>query len=97
MVKEIMEVIATVQGEIRAEIIRGLLSAQGIPVTLIQEGAGKAYGLQVGPLGEVQVLVPSSYSSMATRVLEDCEAGLFEGDINQLESEQSDSDEIKDL
>ncbi len=72
------EMVAQVLGELQAELLRGLLEAQGIPVTLIQEGAGRAYGINVGPLGEIQILVPSSHSQRARRVLADYNAGLFE-------------------
>jgi hypothetical protein len=78
MQSEHWEIIAHVSGEIQAEILRGLLEAQGIPVTLNQEGAGRAYGISMGPMGEVQLMVPSRYSQHARQVLADYEAGLFE-------------------
>jgi hypothetical protein len=40
-----------VSGGIQAEILRGLLESQGIPVWLNQEGAGKAYGITLPALG----------------------------------------------
>jgi hypothetical protein len=66
-------------GELEAELIRGLLEAQGIPAILNQEGAGRAYGLGVGPLGMVQILVPQSALANARKVLDDYYAGKFEG------------------
>lgn len=71
-------VVTTVSGEIQAEIIKGLLEAQGISVFLNQEGAGRAYGIGVGPLGEVQLLVPHTQEEAAQQVLADYEAGKFE-------------------
>lgn len=73
--QEVIEVF----GELEAELLRGLLEAQGIPVILNQEGAGRAYGLNVGPLGTVQILVPASAVQNARQVLDDYYAGKFEG------------------
>ena len=77
MPDETWEIVAEVYGEIQAEMLRGLLEAQGIPVTLNQEGAGRAYGLNVGPLGMVQIMVPSHHSLEARQVLEDYQSGKF--------------------
>ena len=73
-------VIGIVPGDLQAEILRGFLEAQGIPVLLSQEGAGRAIGLSVGPLGEVEILVPEQNQLEATRLLADYHAGLFETD-----------------
>jgi hypothetical protein len=79
MSDESWETVEEVYGELQAEILRGLLEAQGIPVYLNQEGAGRAYGLNVGPLGGVQLMVPASLLETARQVLEDYYAGKFEG------------------
>lgn len=72
--------IESVFGDLQAEILRGLLEAQGIPVLLSQEGAGRAMGLSVGPLGEVEILVPEDYHQQALQVLADYRAGRFESE-----------------
>lgn len=72
------EIVAEISGEVQAELLRGLLEAQGIPVLLNQEGAGRAYGLNVGPLGVVQILTPTASAKEARRVLADYYAGVFE-------------------
>jgi hypothetical protein len=72
------ELIANVSGELQADILRNLLEAQGIKVFLNQEGAGRAYGLTVGPMGEVQVLVPENQSEAARQVVDDYYAGKFD-------------------
>ena len=59
--------------------MRGLLEAQGIQVWLNQEGAGAAYGINVGPLGTVEVLVPTSAVEQARQVLDAYYQGEFEG------------------
>ena len=70
--------IVTVQGELQAEVIRGLLEAQGIPVHLSQEGVARAYGLGVGPLSEVDIMVPENFVQAAERVIEGYQNGEFE-------------------
>ena len=67
-----------VQGELQAEILRGLLEAQGIPVELSQESAARIYGLGVGPLAEVEFLVPEEKLSEAKAIFEDYKSGKFE-------------------
>ena len=79
--------IITVQGELQAEVVRGLLEAQGIPVHLSQEGVARAYGLGVGPLSEVDILVPDNYHQVAEKVIESYQAGEFEEMGDQLEED----------
>jgi hypothetical protein len=74
------EVVDEVNGNLEAEILRGLLQAQGIEVRISQEGAGKALGLGVGRLGRVQILTPAYDSENAREVLEKYYAGEFERD-----------------
>ena len=70
--------LASVHGDLQAELVRGLLEAQDIPVLLSQEGAGLAIGLTVGPLGEVKILVPGIHLSQARTILSQYKAGTFE-------------------
>lgn len=74
------ETIEEVYGDIQAELLRGLLEAQGIPVMLNQEGAGRAYGMTVGTLGLIQVCVPSNLAESGRRVVEDYYAGKYEAE-----------------
>lgn len=76
-------VLEAIAGELQAELLRGLLEAQGIPVQLSQEGAGRAIGLSVGPLGEVDVLVPSDRLAEAQQVMADYYAGRFENSLEE--------------
>lgn len=89
MSEEKWELIIEVSGELQADILRNLLEVQGIKVFLNQEGAGRAYGLTVGPMGQVQVLVPEHQSREAHQIVEDYYAGKFESD----EGDYSDLDE----
>jgi len=67
-----------VQGQLQAEILRGLLEAQGIMVWINQEGAARAYAVSVGTLGMVEILVPTSAVEQARLVLEAYHRGDFE-------------------
>lgn len=78
MVEENWEAIDKVAGDIQAEMLRGLLEAQGYKVWLSQEGAGRAYGLTLSTLGAVQILVPAESAPGARKVIEDYYAGLYE-------------------
>jgi hypothetical protein len=79
MPEENWEVVEEIGGSFQAEILRGLLEAQGISVVLSQEGAGhSAYVATVGPLGRVQILVPAHQLSSARKILDDYYSGAYE-------------------
>lgn len=80
MSAEKWEVITEVPGDLQAEILRNLLEVQGIEVFLNQEGAGRAVGLTLGPMGQVQVMVPQHQSEEARQIVEDYYQGKFESD-----------------
>ena len=52
-----------------AEIIRGLLEAQGVPVMLFEEAVGRVVPLTVGSAAWVQVVVPAQNEERAKQVL----------------------------
>lgn len=72
------EVVYLASGRIEAESIKILLESFGITAFINQESAGRTYGLTVGPLGMVEVLVPNEQVSQAKKVLEDMESGKLE-------------------
>jgi len=85
------EVLDQVSGSARAEILKGLLEAQGIKVVLSQEGIGESiYPVTVGPLSEIQILVPDSQLQDALQILADYKDGFYE---NLSDSEISDGQE----
>ena len=53
-----------------AHIVAGRLQSEGIPTWVHQEPVGSAYGITVGPLGEVRVLVRSDDYERALAILE---------------------------
>jgi hypothetical protein len=81
-------VLDDIPGMMDVEILKGLLEAQGIPVVLSQEGAGKSLGLYVGPLGEVQILVPESKFESAREILKD----FYDGDTKSDAEENVDEE-----
>jgi hypothetical protein len=71
-------VVDRVAGDLQAELLRGLLEAQGFSVWLNKEGAGHVYNVSVGSLGEVEILVPSDEYMQARQVLDDYYNGVYE-------------------
>jgi hypothetical protein len=61
---------AKVQGEIVAEILASNLRAAEIPVQVIQESVGHSFGISIGPLGTVSVMVPEEYLEQAKELLD---------------------------
>lgn len=79
MVDEKWEVVDEVPGDLRAEILRGLLEAQGIKVWLSQEGIGHSvFPVTISPMGKVQILVPHAQFQSAQMLLNDYYTGKLE-------------------
>lgn len=57
-------------GEIEANIIKGHLESEGIPVLLQFESAGRVYGFTAGVLAETSILVPREFAEEARKVIE---------------------------
>ena len=79
MAEDLVEV-DVVAGKLLAEIVRGLLESQGFHPLLSNEAAGEATGLVLGPMGEVQILVPASEAEGAKQLVDDYYADRLEGD-----------------
>jgi hypothetical protein len=94
MSEERWEVIVEVAGQLQAEIMRGMLEAQGIKVWISQEGAGKAYGVNVGRLGRVQILVPAGEVEQAKALLDEYYSGQLEDETfdDYIEDETEDEE-----
>ena len=78
------EVVFIANGMLEAESVKALLESFGIPAFVNQESAGTTYGLTVGMLGEVEVVVPLSRIEEAKKVIADMKDGKFENDNNDL-------------
>ena len=75
---------------LQAELLKSFLEAQEIPTQLFQEGAGKAMGLTVGPLGLVQVLVPVEMLDSAEKAMD----AFFDENTQGEMPEEQEQDEI---
>ena len=52
-----------------AQIIKGRLESEGIPVLLSYESLGLIYGLTIDGLGEVKIMVPKHLAEEAKEIL----------------------------
>ncbi len=68
----LMQVCVT-SGLLQAEIIKGKLEANDIPVLLEYESLGPVMGLTLDGLGQVRVLVPEDKAETARTLLEESE------------------------
>jgi hypothetical protein len=71
-------VIESISDVLEAEILRSLLESYGIHVLLSREAASTAIGLTVGPLAQVNLLVPQSQVDEAKKILDDYYKGNLE-------------------
>ena len=68
---EELVVVDTVAGRIEAEIVQGYLRANGIECMLSQEATGWVYGIGVGGMARVEVLVRASQQREAHQILDE--------------------------
>ncbi|MEA1871815.1 MAG: DUF2007 domain-containing protein [Chloroflexota bacterium] len=52
-----------------AQIMKGRLESEGIPVLLSYESAGLVYGITIDGLGEVKIMVPERLAEEAKEIL----------------------------
>jgi hypothetical protein len=74
------EVVFMANGMLEAESVKILLESFGIPAFVNQESAGTTYGLTVGWLGEVEVIVPLSRVEEAKKIIAEMDKGNLESD-----------------
>ena len=65
--------ICVTSGLLQAEIIKGKLEVNDIPVLLEYESLGPVMGITVDGLGQVRVMVPEDKVEMARALLEEIE------------------------
>lgn len=86
------QLLTKTSSEFQAEILGGLLKAQNITVLLTQEGAARAMGVEIGPFGEVEILVASDQYEDAVEILADYQSGRYadiELDTSQMSAEEN--------
>jgi hypothetical protein len=72
--KESLVTVRTAQ-YMEAQIIKGRLESEGIPVLLSYESAGLIYGLTIDGLGEAKIMVPEHLADEAREILREGEEG----------------------
>jgi hypothetical protein len=72
------EVVFIANGILEAESVKILLESFKIPAFINQESLGATYGLSIGVLGEVEVIVPMKFITKAKKVIKDMEDGKLE-------------------
>ena len=77
--KEQWEVLTEVYNQDEMQLIGGLLNMAGIPIKIDRDATGDLYGLTIGPLARIQIMVPAHLKEAAEKVLA--------GEIEDLESE----------
>ena len=70
MEKDKWEVVYEAAGHLQADIIRGMLEAQEIPVHVSGEAVGRVFSFTVGPTARVQILVPVDDLPRARNLIE---------------------------
>jgi len=66
-----MTEVCVTSGLLQAEIVKGMLETNGIPVLLEYESLGPVMGLTVDGLGQVRVLVRDEHAELARSLLEE--------------------------
>jgi len=61
--------VCTVQGVLKANIIKSRLESDGIPVLLKYESLGPVLGVIANGLGQVKILVPSKLADEAKELI----------------------------
>lgn len=80
------EVVYVADGMLEAESVKILLESFGITAFVNQESAGTTYGLTVGILGEVDVIVPLTQVDEAKQIIADMESGKLENNSDEIEN-----------
>lgn len=74
------ELVTVVNDPIQAEILRGLLEAQGITIHIVREGYQAVYGIANQASVHIEILAPNDQVEDARQVIEDYNAGKFEAE-----------------
>ena len=72
------EMVAFVHNPVQAEILKGLLEAQGIMIHIVREGYQAALGIGSQPSVRIEILAPNDQVDEARQIIDDYNAGKFE-------------------
>ncbi|MCX6054610.1 MAG: DUF2007 domain-containing protein [Chloroflexi bacterium] len=90
------EVVFIANGILEAESVKIMLESFGIPAYINQESAGASYGLTIGILGEVEVIVSLANIERANKIISDMKDGKFEIDAQDDKYEDAGPEEEAD-
>jgi len=79
--------------DLEAQVVKGFLESQEIPVMLRHEALGTALGLTQVPLAEVSVLVPAAVAARAVELLEVQAAEAQEAALGFEDGEEGEEDD----
>ncbi len=82
----------TTNGQLEAEMVRIFLESKGINAFIYQESVGHTYGLTLGSLGEVNIMVPEEELQKAMELLQEMDRGKFELAEDEPADQDGDSD-----
>ena len=71
------ELVTVIQDPIQAEILKGLLEAQGITIHIVREGYQAAMGIANQASVRIELLAPDNQVEDARQIIEDYNAGKF--------------------
>lgn len=63
-------VVVAATSPLEASLVKDLLESAGIPVLLRSEAIGRLYGFNLGPLGQVEIVVPEEQAECARELLD---------------------------
>jgi len=75
--KQKWALVTILQDPIQAEILRGLLEAQGLTIHIVREGYQAAMGIANQASVRIEILAPQNQVDEAKQVLEDYNSGKF--------------------
>ncbi len=78
--------------QIEAQIIKGRLENEGIPVLLSYDSSSLVFGFTVDGLGEVKIMVPERFAEQAREILRVKYNELEIGEDNQSEAGEPEQD-----
>ncbi len=78
--------------QIEAQIIKGRLESEGIPVLLSYDSSSVVFGFTVDGLGEVKIMVPERFAEQASEILRVKYDELEIGEDNQSEAGEPEQD-----
>jgi hypothetical protein len=78
--------------QIEAQIIKGRLENEGIPVLLSYDSSSLVFGFTIDGLGEVKIMVPEGFAEQAREILRVKYNELEIGEDNQSEAGEPEQD-----